>query len=177
MPMFSFTLIQKIEGHSDKIAGLVVEEIRRDPQLRSTGSLHCDELARRARDLLGNLGHWLVANDPEVAHWSEPLGRSRFESSIPLHELIRCLLIVKARLIAFSRQESSGTALQIYAEEELEHRVGRFFDEVIYYVAKGYESARQDSTGDQGRIPGTGAGDDKAKWANKLKFHATHNTG
>ena len=95
--------------------------------------------------------------------------------SIPLHELIRCLQIVKARLIGFSRQELSGTALQIYAEEELEHRVGRFFDEVIYYVAKGYESARQDSMSDQGRAPGaTGVTDGKAKRANRLGFHA-HN--
>jgi hypothetical protein len=176
MPMFSFTLVQKIEGHSEQIAELVAEEIRRDPQLQSVGSLHRDELASRARDLLGNLGHWLVARDPEVAHWSEPLGRSRFEHSIPLHELIRCLLIVKARLIGFSRQELSGTVLQIYAEEELEHRVGRFFDEVIYYVAKGYESARQDSMSDQGRAPGaTGVADGKAKRANRLGFHAIHN--
>jgi len=176
MPMFSFTLVQKIEGHSEQIAGMVAEEIGRDPHLESIGTLHRDELARRARDLLENLGHWLVARDPEVAHWSEPLGRARFEHSIPLHELIRCLLIVKARLIDFSRQELSGTALQIYAEAELEHRVGRFFDEVIYYVAKGYESARRDVTSGQGRAPGaTGVADGKAKWANRLGFHATHN--
>lgn len=173
MPIFSFTLIQKIEGHSEQIAGLVVEEIKRDPQLQSIGSLHRDELTRRALDLLGNLGHWLVALDPEVARWSEPLGRSRFEHAVPLHELIRCLLIIKTRLIAFSRQELSGTALQIYAEEELEHRVGRFFDEVVYYVAKGYESAQQDSMSDQGRVSGS-AGDGKAKPANKLRFHSTH---
>jgi hypothetical protein len=167
MPMFSFTLVQKIEGHSEQIAGLVAEEIRRNPQLQSIGSIDCEELARRARDLLGNLGNWLVAHDPEVAYWSEPLGRSRFEHAVPLHELIRCLLIIKARLIAFSRQESSGTALQIYAEEELEHRVGRFFDEVIYYVAKGYGSAQQDSMPDR---------DGKTKPANRLRFHSTHGT-
>jgi hypothetical protein len=178
MSMFSFTLVQRIEGHSEQICGLVAEEIRRDPQLQSIASLHRDELACRARDLLGNLGHWLVARDPEVAHWSEPLGRSRFEHSIPLHELIRCLLIIKSRLIAFSRQELSGTALQIYAEEELEHRVGRFFDEVIYYVAKGYESARQDSMSDQGRVSGSaGAEDGKAKPAGRLRFYSTHDAG
>ena len=100
-----------------------------------------DELARRARDLVGNLGHWLIARHPEVAGWSEPLGRTRFEQSIPLHELIRGLQIVKERLVDFARDGMAETALQIYAEEELEYRVGRFFDEVVYYAAKGYELA------------------------------------
>jgi hypothetical protein len=94
--MFSFTLVQKIEAHSEQIAGLAVEEIRRDPRLQAIAAFDRDELDRRAHDILGNLGHWLVARDPEVARWSEPLGRSRFEHSIPLHELVRCLVIIKA---------------------------------------------------------------------------------
>ena len=175
MPMFSFTLVQRIEAHSEQIAGLAAEEIRRDPQLLAIGAIDRDELARRARELLGNLGHWLVARDPEVARLSEPVGRSGFEHSIPLYALIRCLLIIKARLIDFAREELSGTALQIYAEEELEYRVGRFFDEVIYHVAKGYELVRHDSVSDQsGRV--AGAADAETKPAPSLKFHATHNT-
>ena len=177
MPMFSFTLVQRVEAHSEQIAGLAVEEIRRDPRLQSLASLDRDELGRRAHDLLGNLGHWLVARDPEIVRWSEPLGRSRFEHSIPLHELIRCLLIIKARLIDFAREELSGTAVQIYAEEELEYRVGCFFDEVIYYVAKGYESALHEAISDRGHpLRGAITSDGEAKPAPGLKFHATHNT-
>ena len=86
-PTFSFTLVQKIEAHSEQIADQVVDAILRDPGLREMRGLLRDELSRRARDLLGNLGHWLVARDQEVAKWSEPLGHTRFEQSIPLCEL------------------------------------------------------------------------------------------
>jgi hypothetical protein len=175
MPMFSFTLVQKIEAHSEEIAGLVVEEIKRDPQLQTIAALDCDELSRRARELLGDLGHWLIARDPKVARWSEPLGRSRFEHAIPLHELIRCLLIIKVRLISFSRENLAGTVLQIYAEEELEYRVGRFFDEVIYYTAKGYESARRDSISDQGRVLSAAGAAGQDPPLRESTFHARHN--
>jgi hypothetical protein len=173
--MFSSTLVQRIEAHSEQIAGLAVQEIRRDPQLHAIAALDRDELASDACDLLGNLGHWLVARDPEVARWSEPLGRSRFELSIPLCEVIRGLLIIKARLIDFAREELSGTALQIYAEEELEYRVGRFFDLLIFYAAKGYESALQDSNSDQGRVLRTAeAAGGEPKPAFSLRSHAAH---
>jgi hypothetical protein len=173
--MFSSTLVQRIEAHSEQIAGLAVQEIRRDPQLHAIAALDRDELASDACDLLGNLGHWLVARDPEVARWSEPLGRSRFEQSIPLCEVIRGLLIIKARLIDFAREELSGTALQIYAEEELEYRVGRFFDLLIFYAAKGYESALQDSNSDQGRVLRTAeAAGGEPKPAFSLRSHAAH---
>jgi hypothetical protein len=175
MPMFSFTLVQKIEAHSEQLASVVTEEIRRDPQLQTIASLDCDELSRRAHELLGNLGHWLVARETEVARWSEPLGRSRFEHSVPLHELIRCLLIIKARLISFAREDLSGTVLQIYAEEELEYRVGCLFDEMVYQVAKGYESALHDSISGQRVLGAAASTDGKAKPAFGLRFHATHN--
>jgi hypothetical protein len=31
--------------------------------------------------------------------------------------------------------------IELYAEEELEHRVGRFFDFMLYHVVRGYEAA------------------------------------
>jgi hypothetical protein len=145
MAAFSFTLVQKIEAHSEQIADLIAESIQRDPRLREMKTLERDELSRRARDLLANLGQWLVARGQEVAGWSEPLGRARFEQSIPLNELVCALQIVKERLIDFARAEMGGNALQIYIEGELEYRVGRFFDDVIYYAVKGYELALRDS--------------------------------
>jgi hypothetical protein len=33
------------------------------------------------------------------------------------------------------------TAVQLYAEEELEQRIGRFLDECVYRVVRGYERA------------------------------------
>ena len=33
------------------------------------------------------------------------------------------------------------TSLEIYAEEELEHRLNRFIDFLVYHMVRGYEAA------------------------------------
>jgi len=33
------------------------------------------------------------------------------------------------------------TSVDVYAEEELQHQLGRFFDLMMYYLARGYEHA------------------------------------
>jgi hypothetical protein len=33
--------------------------------------------------------------------------------------------------------------VDLYAEEELEHRVGRFFDDLVVHLVRGYEAAWQ----------------------------------
>ena len=139
---FSFTLVQKIEDHADQITAQVLKEILRDPQLPTMRSLPQEELEVRAHHILRNLGRWLVAKDPEVADWSESLGRRRYEQSVPLEEIVRSLLIVKVKLIDFVRDQALfRNALQIHSGEELEYRVGRFFDDAVYYVVRGYQSA------------------------------------
>lgn len=146
MSLLSFTLVQRIESYSGEIANQVADEIRQDPCLPRLQTLDNRELSSEAQDLLGNLGQWLAASDAEIARWSETRGRMRFERSIPLHELLRCLLLVKEKLIDFARKNMGSTALQVYAEEDLEYRAGRFFDQVVWCAARGYESARADGT-------------------------------
>src|SRR5690242_4994482 len=119
MAAFSLTLVQRIEAGAEQIADCVIEEVRNDPRLPELRSLPEHELKRRALHILRNLGHWLVAEKPEVAEWSESLGRARYEQSIPLHEIIRALAIIKSKLIDFARDGMAGTTLEIYAEEEL----------------------------------------------------------
>ena len=150
MPMFSFTLVQKIEGSAEEISGRVADEVKRDPHLPAVKALGRDEIAGRARGLIENLGVWLTARDAEVQNWSEPLGRKRFEQSIPVHELVRSLQILEGGIIAFARDHMPGSALQIYAEEELQYRVNRFFNQVIFYVVRGYESALKEALAGNG---------------------------
>ena len=70
------------------------------------------------------------------------LGKARFEESVPLHESVRALAIVKDKMIEFVHYQGiARTALDLYAEEELERRVGHFFDALTIHMVRGYETA------------------------------------
>jgi hypothetical protein len=65
----------------------------------------------------------------------------RFEEGVPLHEVMRALFFVKNRMVDFiAEQGFNMDALTLYAEEELERRVDRFFDLLVIHLARGYES-------------------------------------
>jgi hypothetical protein len=45
-------------------------------------------------------------------------------------------------MLDYIRDQGIGlSTVEIYAEEELEHQVGVFFDSVIYHVVRGYQNA------------------------------------
>jgi hypothetical protein len=45
-------------------------------------------------------------------------------------------------MLEFVRNQGIGDSpVAIYAEEELEHCVGRFFDSMVYHMTLGYEDA------------------------------------
>lgn len=67
-------------------------------------------------------------------------GRDTHTSITP--ERGRALSIAKDKMIDFiSQQGLAKTAMELYAEEELERRVGRFFDVLIIHMVRGYEAA------------------------------------
>jgi hypothetical protein len=141
--MLSSKLIQLIEDHWDPITTCILEEIRHNPRLRHVGGLPESDLRERARDILERLGHWLSSSrEDEMARRFEAVGALRFSESIPLAEVVLAYLIVKERMLDFVRgQGMAQSTVALYAEEELEHCVGQFFDSMTYYVIRGYERA------------------------------------
>jgi hypothetical protein len=141
--MLSSKLIRLIEDHWEPITGRILSEIRRDPRLKHIASLPTSDLRERARDLLQRLGHWLsVAKSEDLARSFERVGGLRYQESIPLAEVVLGYMIVKDRMLEFVRDQGMGDSpVAIYAEEELEHCVGRFFDSMVYHVILGYEDA------------------------------------
>jgi hypothetical protein len=141
--MISANLVQLVEDHSDGVATRIIRQLREDPRLPHMGSLPEGELRSRAREILKHLGHWLlVSKERESAKHFEEIGAERFREGIPLAELALAYIIVKAQIIQFVRDQGIGqTAVELYAEEELEHVVSRFFDMTVYNLIKGYENA------------------------------------
>ena len=147
--MLSAKLIQLIEDHWQGITTAIIYQIRSDPRLHHISGLPETELTDIGRGILRNLGRWLTASRNEqrmVEEQYEGLGRVRFAEDIPLDECVLALQLVKHRVVEFMRDhEFSQSSLEIFAQEELEHRLGDFFDDLVYHEVIGYEAAMRKS--------------------------------
>ena len=143
--MLSARLIQLIEENWEGITSATIRQIRSDPKLLHIRNLPETELREVGRGILKNLGHWLTANRSEqhvIEEQYEGIGRVRFAERVPLHECVRALQIVKQKVVEFMRDhEFAQSTVSIYAEEELEHRLNEFFDDLTYHEVVGYETA------------------------------------
>ena len=141
--MLSGRLVHLIEEHWEGIADRLVLDVHRHPELPVLAKRPEGELKEWCQGILANLGYWLAATKgEELKRRYEVLGRSRFEESVPLHEAVLRMFILKEKIIDFVHQQGFAVnSMQVYAEEELERRVGRFFDAMVYHIVRGYESA------------------------------------
>jgi hypothetical protein len=138
--MLSSRLIAMVEDHWESIAARVIQQIRQDPELFHLRKMPESELRDMGREISKNLGHWLTASEREVARRYEQIGRLRYQQLVPLHESVHALHIVKQAMLSFVRDQGLGqTTVEVYAEEELEHHVGLFFDCVVHCLVRGYE--------------------------------------
>jgi hypothetical protein len=141
--MLSGRLVHLIEANSASIIQQVISQIRRDPELTHVSKLPDAELREYGEHLLDRLGDWLEhGTEHEIGDYYEDTGRLRFEEGVPLYEAVQGLFLVKNKMIDFVlNQAAARTYMQLYAEEELEHRVDRFFDILVCHLVKGYENA------------------------------------
>jgi hypothetical protein len=140
--MLSGKLIRLIETHHKQIGDRILRDIGRQPNLQHLRGLPDAELRERGQKILEHLGDWLAADAEEIWKREEELGKLRFEQSIPLSESIHALCIVKNNVIDFIEEQGiPRDPLGLYAQEEMEHRLGQFFDRMIIHLARGYETA------------------------------------
>jgi hypothetical protein len=141
--LLSPKLLQDIEAHGDVIARNILRAIRHDPGLVHLAKLPDQELRERGQEILKNLSHWLIpGRDEGLAHNYEELGRERFEEGVPLHEAVRALCIMRVKMIEFlDEQGTDRDSVELYAEEQFERRLGRFFDFLLVHLVRGYETA------------------------------------
>jgi len=144
--MLSGKLVHLIEFHWEDIISGVIARVRREPQMEHYRARVESELREWGQILLQNLGHWLTGGaGAEIGQRYEELGRQRFEADVPLHESVRCLCIVRERVLDFVEEHVvNKSSLELYAEEELDRRLGRFFDTLTIHMVKGYETALRD---------------------------------
>jgi hypothetical protein len=104
--MFSGKLVDTIVKHSDDIMRLVIKRIREDADLKYIGSLSDAELLERGHHILERMEMWLnPARRKSLERDYEELGRRRFEQSVPLHESVRALLLIRSQAIEYVFQQ------------------------------------------------------------------------
>jgi hypothetical protein len=147
--ILSGRLIQLIEVHQEEITNRIIHEMRCRRDLHHFRKLQDADLRDGSRQILADLGQWLAREkEEELPKQYELIGKARFAESIPLHESVRALVITKDKMIEFVREQglmedSFELYVELYAEEELEHHVGRFFDDLVIHLVHGYEAAWQ----------------------------------
>ena len=93
--------------------------------------------------IVENLDSWLAhEREDQIVKRQEEIGKLRFQQGIPLHDAVRGLMLVKDNMIEYLEERGSPhDSVALYAEEELEHRIGRFFDTLVIHLVRGYETA------------------------------------
>jgi hypothetical protein len=139
--MLSTRLVAFIEEHTAAITRRVHKRIQKEPRLKHVTRLSEAQLVARFRDVSRHLARWLaLKNDAGLESRYEQLGEERLRDGIPLHEVLLVTQVFKRELIDFAREQAQGqTAYEVFAEAELEQLVGDFFDQVNFYIARGYE--------------------------------------
>ncbi len=141
--MLSGRLVQTIHNHRDVVTDRVIRRIRRHPDFETLAQRSDAELRDWCGVVLENLIAWLeTGSEDEVRRRFHIAGERRFEESVPLHEAVLRFHLMKDLIIGLVHEIVLPIdTVQLYAEEELEMRVVRFFDLLVYELVRGYEAA------------------------------------
>jgi len=126
--MLSTKLVRLIESNWEEIATRLTAAVRKHPDLAHLAGLSDLELRGWCQEILEHLNYLLsVRREEEVWEHFEEAGMLRYEQN---------------KLIGFIHEQGfSMNAAQLYAEEELEHRINVFLDACVYHIVRGYEAA------------------------------------
>ena len=142
--MVSAKLVHQIEDHWEAVSGRFLRLLRGSHSLPHVSKLPESEITETCRRILHRLGHWLVSSsEDEIAHHYQRAGGERYAQGMPLSEAIRAMQIMKEATLDYIQDEFFvQSSVDLYAEEELEHQLGRFFDLLVFHLARGYEEAQ-----------------------------------
>ena len=139
--MLSDRLVRVIENHAEELPRGVLDDLSRNELTPGYHALPRSELHDRVYNVYHNLGRWITEKaEGPIKETYMSLGRRRHAEGIPLSEVVKALTLTKQHLWSYIR--SAGlveTTLELYQEEELNLMVGRFFDDAVYFTARGFE--------------------------------------
>lgn len=152
--MIAHKLIDLIEVHAPQLTADVVQDLLTNPRTQGFRAVKKEELERRVFELLHHLGDWMGSPKAErvraeFAEW----GQRRFGQQLALSEIFYAVVVLKQHLRRYIQDNGLVDAafppvereyvlpMHLHSLQELNATVGTFFDEAIYHLARGYETA------------------------------------
>lgn len=151
--MISVKLIELIEIHAIPLSSDTARDLMTNVRTPGFRAVPQRELEQRLFQIFHDLGNWI--GDPgnvRVRTEFEEWGNRRFDQGIPLSEIIYATILIKQHLrryiadhglvdASFPRVESDYVLpMHLHSLQDLNTRVGQFFDEALYHLARGYEA-------------------------------------
>lgn len=143
--MYALKLAQLIESRAEHLSKHLAQRLKKSDQcaelLRRVPS---DELQRRSHEIYRDLSEWLLSRaESEIAKRYVGLGMRRAQQGVPYTNLLWAVSATKDYLWAFMLDEGLfAEPIDLIGEVDLLHSMDRFFDQILYFMAMGYESAR-----------------------------------
>jgi hypothetical protein len=150
--MISAKLVELIAIHASRLTHDVTQDLTSNPRTPGFRSVSPQDLEQRIFQIFHHLGNWVgdsksVKIEAEFSEW----GSRRFDEDIPISEIVYAIIVLKHHLrryirdnglvdAAFPRTESDYVLpMHLHSLYDLNTRVGEFFDEALYHLARGYE--------------------------------------
>ena len=152
--MISGRLIELISIQSGRLTSDVVGDLSTNELTPGFRKVPLKDLEPRVYELFNHLGKWIA--DPKAVRVEDEFqewGRRRFNQGIPLSEIVYAVLLIKRHLrryindhglidAAFPRVESEYVLpMHLHSLQDLNTRVGEFFDSALYHLARGHEAS------------------------------------
>jgi len=152
--MLANRLIQLIENHYKSLGHEAMHDLLTNENTRAFRKVPKEELEPRIAAIYQSVGKWIGnANEDDIRQEYEDWGRTRFRQGIPFSEVVYALMLTKKHLRTFIKEHGlvdfSGDRItpdefmpmELYAIQELNYKVGDFFDIAMYHLVRGYEAA------------------------------------
>ena len=151
--MLGVHLLQLIQAHAARLSRDVMDDLMTNARTPTFRRLNPADVETRVSELFYNLGKWIGdADEHPVRDEYEDMGRARFREGVPVSELVYALLVTKSHLRRYIREHGlvdfagdrvapqEFLPLELHSIQEVNYRVGEFFDRALYHLARGYEA-------------------------------------
>jgi hypothetical protein len=141
--MISGRIVHLIEVSYEQVIDRTIAQIHRETGMVQVGKMLEQQLREWGTELAHNLGYWLSpGNAKDLAIRYELLGRQCFDQNLPLHEAVRGLTALREKMMDIAEESMlSNSSMELYAEEELDRRLGRLFDRLLVHLVRGFEQS------------------------------------
>jgi hypothetical protein len=150
--MIAARLVELIEIHANRLTADVARDLVTSDRTPGFRAVPPPDLEQRIFEIVHHLGNWIGDPKAEAVHTEfTNWGSRRFDQGIKLSEIVYALIILKQHMrryiadnglvdASFPRVDNDYVLpMHLHSLQELNTRVDRFFDEALYYLARGYE--------------------------------------